>query len=126
VSRKVFGSSADGDRRFKDLETNVSPFPCRFEIDASGGERVDEFSSGCFESAGSDEYRSGNFVRFKEFNCLRKNQHADKIKGKILREQKTFPGICEPGMSCMSNIPQYHRQVFQCIPFFELLLLVNS
>ena len=71
MSRKVFGSSADGDRRFKDLETNISPFPCRFEIDASGGERVDEFSSGCFESVGSDEYGSGNFVRLKEFNCLK-------------------------------------------------------
>ena len=91
MSRKVFGSSAYGDRRFKDLETDISPFPCRFEIDASGSERVDDFSSSCFESVGSDEYRSRNFVRFKEFDCLKSQPTlGEETKGKYLGNRKHF------------------------------------
>lgn len=45
---EVFGSGANGDGGFEDLETDIGPFPCGTEVDAPGTKGVDEFSAGCF------------------------------------------------------------------------------
>jgi hypothetical protein len=90
VPCKVLGCGTDGDRGLEDLEAYVGPFASGFQVDAPGSQSIDEVTACGFEGVCADEDWAGDFVGFKEFDCLSALKRERSMGGLYLGDREHF------------------------------------